>query len=323
MTKRFLDVVIFGAPPPPPEAVERINSKVAPLCRVTFTSVNNPDFPALQRATILFTWGKAGPFLQAQFGMLENLRWIQSANAGIEDLIFPELVSSNVTLTNCRGLYSEPVAEYALALLLAMLVRLPEVVLNSSNRLWSRLSHAGLKGSTVGIVGYGSIGEAIARRLLGFGVRILALRRGGAAVREHTVQVVRDLPALLEESDCVIIATPLTPQTKGLIGREAFGHMRHGAILINIARGGVVDEDALADSLNSGRLRAAASDVFLHEPLPSISLLYGIPNLLVSPHMGGAVGWWAEAAVDLFTRNLLRFLNDEPLESIVSKERGY
>ena len=265
----------------------------------------------------------------------KRLRWVHSAAAGVGGSLFPEMVESDVLFTNSAGLYAEPVSEHVLAMILYFARGLDVAAAGMRSRSWKREALAGpagplidLEGRVLGLVGYGGIGRAIGRRAAALGLRVWALRHSPPAEGDLPPEVERmwgseGLDALLEGSDYVVLTVPETPTTIRLIGAREVGLMGKGAVLINVARGRIVDEVALADALRAGRLRGAGLDVFEVEPLPAESPLWGLDNVLLTPHVGGiSPGFW-ERQTDLLIRNIRRYLDGRPMENLVDKRLGY
>ncbi|MHB1134662.1 MAG: D-2-hydroxyacid dehydrogenase [Chloroflexota bacterium] len=279
----------------------------------------------LAAAEVLFYWVTAPP-PEPLWPGLGRLRWLHSASAGVDRFLFPALLQSEVVLTRSTGVYAPALAEYALAALLYFAKRLPQMVAAQQRRAWQSISPALLAGATLGIVGLGDIGLAVARLARPLGLRVLGLRRvvvGGPPEGVDEVLAGADLPALLARSDYVVVTLPLTPQTRGLLGAEQLAHLKPGAVLVNIARGGIVDEAALLAALREGRLAGAACDVFAREPLPADDPLWEAPNLLISAHTVDNVPGWEQRAVAGFVQNLRRYLAGQPLLNVVDKGRGY
>ncbi len=231
-----------------------------------------------------------------------------------------------LTVTNARGVFSRPIAEYVVMMSLAIARRLPQLFELQRERTWQPLRGRELSELTIGIVGYGSIGVEVARLLGPFGCRILATRRhpDRGSSDEHVELMGLDrLDALLEASDIVVVAAPLTEETAGLIGAEQLGRMREDAWLINIARGRLLDELALRRALEAGWIGGAVLDVFSEEPLPPDSPLYRTPNLVITPHTSWASDRVIERSVDLFVDNLQRDAAGEPLRNVVDLDAGY
>ena len=230
-------------------------------------------------------------------------------------------------VTNARGVFSRPIAEYVVMMALAIARRLPQLLELQRERTWQPLRGRELGELTIGIVGYGSIGVELARLLEPFGCRIVATRRhpergaGDAPnVRLHGLDRLDDV---LRESDIVVVAAPLTEQTAGLIGAEQLANMREDAWIVNIARGALIDEVALRRALASGWIGGAVLDVFREEPLPPESPLYETPNLIITPHTSWASNRVAERTVDLFVENLRAFRAGEPMRNVVDLAAGY
>jgi phosphoglycerate dehydrogenase-like enzyme len=256
-----------------------------------------------------------------------QLRWIHSASAGVDRIATAAVRNRGLAVTNARGVFSRPIAEYVVMMSLAISRRLPQLLELQRERTWQPLRGRELSELTVGIVGYGSIGVEIARLLAPFGCRIVATRRhperGAGDASAVTLLDVDRLDELLRAADIVVIAAPLTDETAGLIGTDQLGQMRQDGWLINIARGRLVDELALRRALESGWIGGAVLDVFNEEPLSSDSPLYGTPNLVMTPHTSWASDRVVERTVDLFVDNLRRDAVGEPLRNVVDLDAGY
>jgi phosphoglycerate dehydrogenase-like enzyme len=263
----------------------------------------------------------------------ERLRWVHSGSAGVASSLTPEMKASPVLFTNSAGIHGPPMAETAVALILYFTRGLDLALAGQQAREWDTDPfYVGdtpvreIAGGTVGILGYGGIGREIAERMLPMGARVLALKRRGGESDLPGVEVVHGdagLERLLAESDWLVVTAPETPATRGLLNAGAFARMKKGALLVNVARGGLVDEDALVAALRSGHLRGAGLDVFVEEPLPSGHPLWGFPNVLITPHVSAVSrGYWRRQ-VDLIVGNLRAFLAGEPLRNQVDREAGY
>jgi phosphoglycerate dehydrogenase-like enzyme len=230
-------------------------------------------------------------------------------------------------VTNARGVFSRPIAEYVVMMSLAIARRLPQLLELQRERTWQPLRGRELSELTIGIVGYGSIGVELSRLLSPFGSRILATRRhperGAGDAPNVELHGLDRLDEVLRASDIVVVAAPLTDETAGLIGAEQLALMREDAWLINIARGRLIDEIALRRALQSGWIGGAVLDVFSEEPLAPDSPLYSTPNLLITPHTSWASDRVAERTVDLFVENLRAFQAGEPMRNVVDLEAGY
>jgi phosphoglycerate dehydrogenase-like enzyme len=255
------------------------------------------------------------------------LRWIHARSAGLDHVLVPEVVAHPAVVTNGRGAFSPALAEFVLAALLFFVKDLRRLVAQQTAGAWTPFDTERLEGRTVGIVGFGDIGHAVASRLRPLGVEILALRRRPElSARSPLVKEIfppERLVELMAQADDVVVALPLTPESRGLVGREAIAAMKSTAVLVNVGRGPVVDERALVEALKQGRIRGAALDVFETEPLPSESPLWRLPNVLLSPHCADHVPGWVDGAMRVFLRQLERFRKGEPLRDVVDKTRGY
>lgn len=282
---------------------------------------------ALAEAEVLLRGGIAAAALDHVIERAPNLRWIHSISAGVDKVVTPLSRQRGLLVTNARGVFSRPIAEYVVMMALAIARRLPQLLDLQRERTWQPLRGAELSGLTVGIVGYGSIGTEIASLLAPFGTRVVATRRhpelGSGGVPNVEVWGVDRLRELLRIADLVVIAAPLTDATARLIGPTELQEMPGHAWLINIARGRLVDEMALRRALAAGWIGGAVLDVFDEEPLPEDSPLYDTPNLVITPHTSWSSDRVLERSVDLFVANLERYLADQPLENLVDLEAGY
>jgi phosphoglycerate dehydrogenase-like enzyme len=261
-----------------------------------------------------------------------RLRWIHSPAAGIAGMLYPDMIASRVVLTNARGISADTIAEHVLAVTLALFRRLPLAFQRQAEKMWAqdeigaRPGNRTLAGSRVVIIGLGAIGSATARRLHALGALVTGVRRRADAPLPPGVADVRrveDLLHVLPDADVVVIAAPQTRLTRGMIGEDALAVMKPDAVLVNVSRGGLVDEEALAARLRSGQLAGAALDVFRDEPLQPDSPVWNVPNLLITPHTSGFRRDHWDAATALFAENLRRFGRGEELLNVVDKQDGY
>lgn len=257
------------------------------------------------------------------FEQARTLRWIHASSAGIGSMLYPSLVESDVVLTNSRGIMSEWIAEHVLSVILAWQRGLHLAVRRQTERVWAQVEIADwqrpVRDTRVLIVGYGSIGRSIADKCGLMGMMFTPMRRRTG----HRMASLEQLPVELPEHDVVVLSVPHTRETHGFFNREMIARMNPGSLLINVGRGKLVDEAALIDGLRQGRPGGAALDVFEHEPLADDSPLWSMDNVIITPHVAGfGHGFW-EAMVDLFARNLERWLTGDPLENVVDKRRGY
>jgi len=283
---------------------------------------------AVRSAEVVLGWAVR----QQNFRTAERLRWIQVTAAGVGHMLFPELVESEVVVTNGRGIHAVAMAEHTIGVILAF-VRKLHLARDEQHRkrwtqreLWADAPELGeLSGRTLGLVGLGSVGAEIAPRARALGLRVIAVRRrpqsDPAPANEQWGP--ERLADLLARADFVVLATALTAETRGLIGRRELERMKPGAILVNLGRGKLVDEDALIEFLRAGRIAGAALDVFREEPLPASSPLWEMPQVIVTPHVSGLGPRYWERAVDLFARNLRAWQAGEPLVNVVDKRAGY
>jgi phosphoglycerate dehydrogenase-like enzyme len=320
---------ILGAPLPR-ELVGRIEATDGVRCAQIAADGRihgDADEAAFDDAEVLLLGSVPASVLDHIVARATNLRWIHSAAAGVDRVATRVVRERALLVTNARGVFSRPIAEYVVMMSLAIARRLPQLLELQRERTWQPLRGRELSELTIGIVGYGSIGVELAALLAPFDCRILATRRhpergaGDAAnVQMHGLD---QLEAVLHASDIVVVAAPLTDETAGLIGAEQLAEMRQDAWLINIARGRLIDEVALRRALASGWIGGAVLDVFSEEPLPPDSPLYDAPNLLITPHTSWASDRVAERTVDLFVANLRAYRAGEPMRNIVDLEAGY
>jgi len=254
-----------------------------------------------------------------------QLRWIQSSAAGLDHCLVPEVIGSQITVTSASGVLADQVAEHGLGLAIACTRRLPLFLEQQRAREFVRRPTRDLTDATVGIVGLGGVGRRLVEVLRPFRVRILAtdffpIRKpagvdflGGPA----------DLPEVLRQADVLFLCVPLTPQTRGMIDAKTLAMLPPGAILVNMARGPLVDENALVDALESGHLDSAALDVTPQEPPAPTSRLWTAPRLIITPHVAGQSARRIDAMTDFFCDNLQRYLSGGPLRNLVEKTRGF
>jgi len=286
----------------------------------------------LPQADVAFT-----PFVDRDlFPSLTRLRWVQSPAVGVGSLMFPELLASPVVITSARGIRARSIAEHVLGATIALARLLPATLRAQAAHRWAQeeleTGTRTLLGARMGIVGLGAIGLEVAKIAAPFGLRITAIRRrppspsgSGEGAAPDVVEAVWPpdrLPDLLAQSD-VVLAAPHTPETKRMIGRAQVRQMKAGALLINVARGKLVDDDAVIEALREGRLGGAALDVFSEEPLDPSSPYWDLPNVIVTPHTSGAMQDYWTPLVALFADNLRRFEKGEPLLNVVDKVAGY
>ena len=274
------------------------------------------------------------PFVDRDiFPSTSRLKWVQSPAVGVGSLMFPELLASPVVITSARGIRARAIAEHVLGVTIALARRLPIAMRAQVAHRWAQDELEGatvgvrtLEGQRMGIVGLGAIGLELVKIAAPFGFRISAIRRRTGEPKPDGVEEVGPLdrlPDLLARSDVVVLALPHTPETKRLIGKRELDRIKRGALLVNVARGKLVDDAAVIEALRDGRLGGAALDVFSEEPLDPGSPYWDLPNVLVTPHTSGAMQDYWTPLVALFTDNLRRFEKGEPLRNVVDKKAGY
>jgi len=271
---------------------------------------------------------------RALFIAAPRLRWIHSAAAGVGSLLYPELLASDVVLTNSAGVHAVPMAEHVLGGILFLFRQFDVAVAQQRDGLWDRDPFVGrdtrireLGDARAVIVGAGGIGSEIARRLSALGVRCTGIRRRpelGVPTGFSRVAGIDALDSELRNADILIVAAPATGATRGLVTAERLDHLPPGAIVVNVARGSLLDERALAERLRNGRLGGAVLDVFEREPLPADSDLWSVPRLLLTPHVSATSphGYWRRQ-LELFTDNWVRFASGRPMRNVVDKFAGY
>lgn len=311
----------------PEEMADRLRDAIChivPNCQIVpIGSDGTPKGDPANAEVLFFRWGLSAEATRRLIST-PGLRWMHTASAGVDHILFPELRDSDILLTNASGVFDIPIAETVLAYMLAVVKRLPEFLTQQREHRWQKLPLRELRGLTVGIVGLGSIGAEVARLCRAFGMRVLGLRRRPAPsdVADEVLPP-EHLHDLLSRSDFVVIAAPLTEQTQGLIGRAELAAMKPTAWLINISRGAIVDEEALIEALREGRIGGACLDVFAEEPLPAESPLWEMPNVLITPHNSWSSPHIEEREIELFLENLRRYVAGEPLLNVVDKQAGY
>ncbi len=307
----------------------------------------------------LLPTGDASDFSEEQLGEMEvlytrqalpepeqvpNLRWIQFHWSGIDAFVDQSLLRSEMIVTTLSGAAVPQMAEFALTMMMSLGHHMPNMMEDQREKVWAdnrftRFRPKELRGSTVGIVGYGNIGREIARICQALGAQVLATKRdlktldAGGYVLEGLGDLQAEiperlyppqaLPSMASECDFLVLTVPLTPETRGLVNAKVFESMKDTAYLIDVSRGGVVDQGALVEALREETIAGAALDVYPVEPLPESSPLWELPNVILSPHVAGTSGQYLERAADLFAENLRRYVANEPLLNRYDSKRGY
>jgi len=317
--------------------LERIRA-AAPGARIVSVSVEGlADGPVDDVEVMLRGWLSSDAFDRI-LARAPRLSWVHSATSGVERALTASALERGLAVTNARGVFSRPIAEYVMMMILAVSRRLPQLLELQRERTWQPLEGAELRDVTVGIVGLGSIGRAVGALATAFGCRVVAVRRRpdgvaepgtgpdgpeGPGVSLDRIGGPGSLPELLAESDFIVLAAPLTPETEDMINAETLAMVKPGAWLINVARGRLIDERALLRALRDGPLGGAVLDTFRDEPLPPMSSFYEMPNVIVTPHTAWSSGRVLDRSVELFCDNLQRFAAGEPLLNMVDPAAGY
>jgi phosphoglycerate dehydrogenase-like enzyme len=345
MTQKKLVNILLSRPrqwdhPSVPAAIEKIKS-VSP--RIHLTDVSElvgaemaGDFSKKSELDALLSEAEIyfGPFPPKDLvPRSPKLKWIQSPLAGVDFYLTPDTVESPVVLTTSVGIHGTQVGEMALAHMLMLAKKAPVLFTSKGEKRWQSFVPGLLYSRTVGILGFGTIGQEIGRFAKTLKMNVLALDQpSGRFLKSKSTGLPRYADALflpgqlkevLARSDYVVITLPLTPATTKLIGEEELRSMKPSAYLVNVSRGGIVDEEALIRALSENRIAGAGLDVFAKEPLPVESKLWDLPNVIITPHFGGQREDYFILAGDLFCKNLVRYLKGRPLMNTVDKKRGY
>jgi D-2-hydroxyacid dehydrogenase (NADP+) len=305
-----------GYPEPPraeDESDEEAREKLEPILRETEVLLTNPIVPddIVEQAPAL--------------------KWLQLTSAGVDRLLTAPVVQSHVTVTTASGIHATPISEYVIGAMLAFAKGLPKAFRAQQERAWRPFWPEELEDKTVGVLGVGAIGARVVKLAKALDMRVLALRRSAerrmkgeeAGMDVDEMLPPADLPYLLAESDYVVVALPLTPESREMIGEAELRAMKPNAVIVNIGRGAIIDESALVRALKEGWIAGAALDVFQQEPLSGESELWGLDSVIVTPHISGGTPRYMERAVVLFCDNLRRYVAGEPLRNVVDPARGY
>lgn len=312
---------------PPAWFVERLRSDF-PEVEVSCSTKKRDDGEALRDADVMIGWSLE----PEQFRAAGNLRWIYSITAAVDQFLYPELVSSKIIISNAGSVHGPVVAEHAIAVLLALAKRLPSAGRYQGRRKWAMEAiwneqprPREVRGATLVVIGLGSIGAEVASMAAALKMHVIGVRehpeRGTAGA--HEVMGYEALDSSIGRADFVALATPLTPRTRHLIDARRLGLFKPGAFLINVSRGALVDEAALAKALRDRRIAGAALDVFEEEPLSRWSPLWKMPQVLITPHTAFLTENVWSRHYEVFSANLKRYLAGQPLEGAVDKSRGY
>ncbi len=268
-----------------------------------------------------------GKLVQTMWPRVSEARWLHSFAAGLESILFPELVASPILMSNAKGVFGPSLGEFVIASALFFAKDLRRMLRSQESGKWDPFDVEELAGATLGIIGYGGIGRESARRAKAMGMKVLALRRhpsqSAGDPNIDTVYPHTAVDDLVSACDYLVVSAPNTPETRGMIGEAQLRKMKKTAVLINVGRGPVVVESALIQALEEGWIKGASLDVFDVEPLPDGHPFYRLPNVLLSPHCADHTPTWLEDSMQFFIDNCQRFLKDEPLENLVDKSLGY
>ena len=254
-----------------------------------------------------------------------DLRWIQFTHAGVDEFLTDRLRESQIAITNISGVHSISMAEMVLSMMLIFVKSWPAFMEQKRERVWRRHVPRDLQGKTLGIIGAGNIGRAVARTGKFMGMRVLAVKRHVTGAIEGIDQLFppSQLTSVLSASDFLVLCVPLTHETYHMLGAEELRAMSSGSYLINVSRGEVVEQEALIRALSEGPIAGAALDVFREEPLPEESPLWDMPNVLITPHIAGDTTAYLDRMTDVIAQNVRRYVSDQPLINVVDPVLGY
>ncbi|MEG6586377.1 D-2-hydroxyacid dehydrogenase [Dendrosporobacter sp. 1207_IL3150] len=276
----------------------------------------------IDTAEIIVAWGWMD--LQELYLKAPKLRWVHALSAGVEKMLFPEMISSSTLLTNSRGIHGIPMSEHVISMILAFTRGLNVFIKQQQQRVWKRTALEEIHEKTIGIIGLGSIGREIAKRAKGLGMRVVASKREMTTeLFVDTLYTSNQIEEVLAVSDFVVVTLPETKQTQGLFTLNLFKLMKPSAYFINVARGSIVKEDDLSIALSQGIIKGAALDVFENEPLPESSPLWDVPNVIITPHIAAISPHYLDRAMKLFCENLACYCGGQEMVNIIDKTKGY
>ncbi|HWC99235.1 MAG TPA: D-2-hydroxyacid dehydrogenase [Candidatus Sulfopaludibacter sp.] len=291
---------------------------------------NHPD--AFTRtaadATVIFNWSGSRALLQEVFRMCPRVQWVHSRSAGLDTVLFPELVAHPVPLTNGSGVFSPSLGEFVLGAILYFAKDFRRMIRHQQAGEFEPFDIAMISGTIGGILGYGDIGRACATRMRALGMRVLAVKRSAPPVNSvdplvEQIYSPEQRIEMIQRCDYIVVAAPLTESTRGMLGPAEFAAMKPTAVVINVGRGPVIDEAAMVQALSQGTIKGAALDVFDQEPLPPGHPFYKLENVLLSAHCADHTPDWMDLAMRFFLDQFARFTNGEPLLNVVNKQLGY
>jgi phosphoglycerate dehydrogenase-like enzyme len=300
--------------------------------RVSVVQLPGPKYEGLERELANADIAVAFSIRPEQFAAANCLRWIHSPAAAVHQLLYPELIASDVILTNARNVHGSVVAEHAVSVMLALAKRIPSAIRYQQQHRWAQTQlweeqpkPSEIVDATVCVIGMGSIGREFARRAVALGMKVIAVREhpelGGEGVER--VVGISELDTVLPLADYIVLAAPLTPRTRDLINEQRLKLLKGSCYLVNVSRGPLIDDTALIRALRDHNIGGAALDVFVEEPLPADSPYWDLENVLITPHTAAITEKLWHRHYDLLASNLRRFIAGEPLLSVVDKQKGY
>ena len=317
MQKKIKVLVYYG------DLSEALVQRIRDISGRVEVAVVNDDKSALEAvvdAEVVF-----GKFNKELFSSAKRLRWVQTKGAGVDGLLFPEFIESNVALTSASGIHGTQISEMIVAMMLVFTKHLHKFMRYKFEAKWQPHTPDELAGKTVGILGLGSIGLETAKKAKCLGMKVIALKKHPNQKPDYVDEILgsEGLENLLRQSDFVVLTLPLTSETRHMIGEEQLRSMKPTAYVINMGRGALIDTNALLKALKEGLIAGAGLDVFENEPLPADSDLWKLDNVVITPHVAGASPYYDERAVEVFCDNLKRHIEDKPLRNMVDKKAGY
>jgi phosphoglycerate dehydrogenase-like enzyme len=320
-----LSILVLSAPDEPQlSKLEELRESAT----VAIGNSTNAFAKAADSADIIFNWSGSLSLIRDVFLISPSVRWVHSRSAGLERTLFPELIASDVIMTNGSGVFSPSLGEFALAAILYFAKDFRRMIRNQMAGNWEPFDVLPISGQTVGIVGYGDIGRAVAPRVRSMGMNVLAVKRHVPAQSNPDPCAERIYSPdqrleMLSHCAYVVVAVPLNAETAGLISAAEFASMKPTSVIINVGRGPVIDERAMIAALSQHKIKGAALDVFDEEPLPAGHPFYKLENVLLSPHCADHTPDWLDNAMRFFLAQFERFRRGEPLLNAVDKKLGY
>lgn len=295
--------------------------KVAPEAEIVAVSQEEMG-NHLKDATILVTF----PWIIPDFSQAKNLKWVHSLSAGMEKILTPEFINSPILASNSSGVHGIPIAEHVIGMMLIFTRRFYITLRQQLEKKWQRLTNlTELRDKTILVIGFGHIGREVVRLAKSLGMHTLAIDKNLTQKPDFLDEfyLPQNLNEILARADFVVLCLPYTKETHHFLAKEQFGRMKKEAFLINIGRGGLVNEEELIEALNAGEIAGAGLDVTEEEPLPKESPLWELENVIITPHHSGWSEKYMDRAIDIFCQNLKAFLEDRPLPNLVDKSKGY